>query len=83
MLTYKQVWISKGDDSMNGFTQFTIRVARLGNVEDYLHLPLIKNGNAVGTISKAVEVDGAYELTVTRFVKVELTDGAPSAIIIP
>lgn len=67
---------------MNGFTKFKIRVARLGNIEDYMHLPLIKNNNPVGVVSKVEEVEGAYELTITRFVRVELTDGVPSGIII-
>lgn len=41
----------------------TTMVGKVGNPEDYINLPVTRNGVAIGTIRECVEKDDKYELT--------------------
>lgn len=67
---------------MNGYRTMKTYVSILGSPEDYLNLPVVKNGNAIGVITGVKEIEGKYELTLVVYTKFEFMDGKVSAVIL-
>lgn len=58
------------------------RVPLIGFKEDYINLPIIKDGVAIGVITNCEEKRFQFELTATIWqeISVELTNNVPSAV---
>ena len=59
-----------------------LTVSKVGDPEDYVNLPVTKDGKAIGVITEVTPRDGYYTLTAALWqnVGVELMDGKPSTI---
>ena len=59
-----------------------IRVPLIGFKEDYINLPIIKDGVAIGVVTNCEEKGFQFELTATLWqeISVELINNVPSAI---
>lgn len=57
-------------------------MSKIGKPEDYIHLPVIKDGKAVGIVVNATEEDERYVLDCLMYVGLELINEKPSAIVI-
>jgi hypothetical protein len=62
--------------------QTKVSVSKIGDPEDYVNLPVTKDGKAIGVITEVTPRDGYYTLTATLWqnVDVELFNGKPSVI---
>lgn len=56
-------------------------VSKVGKLEDYINLPVVKDSKAIGVINNATELDDGYELEMTLFkVGIELFNDTPTSI---
>ena len=58
-------------------------VRNVGKPEDYIHIPLVRDGKALGVVMSAVEKEDMYELTAKLWTNtdLEIVDNVPSAIV--
>jgi len=58
-------------------------VRKVGKPEDYFHLPLVRDGKAIGVVIGAVEQEDTYKLEAKLWTNtdLEIVDNAPSAIV--
>ncbi|AYP68337.1 hypothetical protein PQE75_gp142 [Bacillus phage vB_BcoS-136] len=63
---------------------FKTYVAKFGKSEDYINLPLIHEGKAIGVIMKAKELEDVFELEVAVWNRIgmQFIDNKPSALLI-
>ncbi|UUV46027.1 hypothetical protein [Bacillus phage vB_BanS-Thrax1] len=56
---------------------------KIGKPEDYIHIPLVRDGKALGVVMSVVEKEDMYELTAKLWttMDLEIVDNAPSAIV--
>jgi hypothetical protein len=57
-------------------------VSKVGFLDEYINLPVIKDNVAIGVITYAEELEYGYELTMTLWNMLEITDDKPSAIVL-
>lgn len=67
---------------MHGVIKMKVLVNKIGKTDDYIHLPVIRNEKHIGVVTEARETDNWYELSITVFAKLEMSNGEPSAIIL-
>lgn len=59
-----------------------VKVPKIGKLEDYINLPIVKDGRAIGVVTSAVEESYQYLLKITLWqdVGVDILKGVPSAV---